>query len=54
MSKASTRKKNVYEPEKTYTIVAKFDIKGKEMEAFILKLKRAKLYWIEKTITNRS
>jgi len=39
-----------YEPEKTYTVVAKFDIKGKEIEQFILKLKRAKYYWIEKEL----
>ena len=39
-----------YEPEKTYTIVAKFDIKGKDIEQFIPKLKNAKYYWIEKEI----
>jgi len=43
-----TKKKPKYEPEKTYTIVAKFDIKGKEMEAFIKKLARAKYYWVER------
>ena len=50
---AKKTKRNVkikYESEKTYTVVAKFDVKGRDIEAFIPKLKNAKYYWIEKEI----
>lgn len=41
------RKQSRYKSEKLYIIVAKFEMKGKEIEKFIPRLKNAKLYWIE-------
>ena len=41
------KKQSRYKPEKLYIIVAKFEMKGKEIEKFIPRLKNAKLYWVE-------
>ena len=40
-------KKPKYQLGTKYLITAKFEIDGSEVEEFLLKLKRAKVYWVE-------
>ena len=44
------KKEPKYKPDKTYIVVAKFEIKGREIEKFIPRLKSAKLYWVEEPL----
>ena len=40
-------KKPKYEPSISYIVTAKFEMPGYEVEAFLLKLERAKVKWVE-------
>ncbi len=40
------KKKPEYEPDTSYIVTAKFEMPGREVDHFLLKLKRAKVKWV--------